>query len=102
MACAGLQGARCFADFIFVMKVRSCVHADLTIEIIKNGPYIVKGEVEMKDADGNIYRRPTSGPKQLPGQRFAGPPMAAGKSFSFGQAVFDGQDGFFVVEVGGR
>ena len=29
--------------------------ADVTIEIIKNGPYIVKGEVEMKDADGNAY-----------------------------------------------
>ena len=29
--------------------------ADVTIEIIKNGPYIVKGEVEMKDADGNRY-----------------------------------------------
>ncbi len=29
--------------------------ADVTIEIIKNGPYIVKGEVELKDADGNSY-----------------------------------------------
>ena len=29
--------------------------ADVTIDIIKNGPYIVKGEVEMKDADGNSY-----------------------------------------------
>lgn len=29
--------------------------ADVTIEIIRNGPYIVKGEVEMKDADGNSY-----------------------------------------------
>jgi hypothetical protein len=26
-----------------------------TIEVIKNGPYIVKGEVELKDADGNSY-----------------------------------------------
>jgi 3-phenylpropionate/trans-cinnamate dioxygenase ferredoxin subunit len=26
--------------------------ADVTIEVIKNGPYIVKGEVELKDADG--------------------------------------------------
>ncbi|MBA3832585.1 MAG: CDGSH iron-sulfur domain-containing protein [Chthoniobacterales bacterium] len=29
--------------------------ADATIEIIKNGPYIVKGEVELSDADGNAY-----------------------------------------------
>ena len=29
--------------------------ADVTIDIITNGPYIVKGEVEMKDADGNTY-----------------------------------------------
>ena len=29
--------------------------ADVTIEIIKNGPYIVKGEVELQDADGNSY-----------------------------------------------
>jgi hypothetical protein len=29
--------------------------ANVTIEIIKNGPYIVKGDVEMKDADGNSY-----------------------------------------------
>ena len=29
--------------------------ADVTIEVIKNGPYIVKGEVELKDADGNSY-----------------------------------------------
>ena len=29
--------------------------ADVTIDIIKNGPYIVKGEVEIKDADGNSY-----------------------------------------------
>ena len=29
--------------------------ADVTIEIIKNGPYIVKGEVEIKDADGKSY-----------------------------------------------
>ncbi|MEO7724639.1 MAG: CDGSH iron-sulfur domain-containing protein, partial [Chthoniobacterales bacterium] len=29
--------------------------ADVTIDIIKNGPLIVKGEVEMKDADGTTY-----------------------------------------------
>ena len=29
--------------------------ADVTIDIIKNGPLIVKGEVEMKDADGKTY-----------------------------------------------
>ena len=29
--------------------------ADVKIDIIKNGPYIVHGEVEMKDADGNSY-----------------------------------------------
>jgi 3-phenylpropionate/trans-cinnamate dioxygenase ferredoxin subunit len=29
--------------------------ADVTIEIIKNGPYIVTGRVELKDADGNAY-----------------------------------------------
>ena len=29
--------------------------ADVTIETIKNGPYIVKGEVELVDADGNRY-----------------------------------------------
>jgi len=29
--------------------------ADVTIELIKNGPYIVKGVVELKDAEGNSY-----------------------------------------------
>ena len=29
--------------------------ADVKIDIIKNGPYIVQGEVEMKDADCNSY-----------------------------------------------
>jgi 3-phenylpropionate/trans-cinnamate dioxygenase ferredoxin subunit len=29
--------------------------AEVTIHIIKNGPYIVKGEVELKDADENVY-----------------------------------------------
>ena len=29
--------------------------AEVTIETIRNGPYIVKGEVELKDADGNSY-----------------------------------------------
>src|SRR4051794_39027537 len=29
--------------------------AEVTIDIIKNGPYIVKGEVELKDANGNSY-----------------------------------------------
>ena len=28
---------------------------DVTIEIIKNGPYIVTGGTELKDADGNTY-----------------------------------------------
>ena len=29
--------------------------ADVTIDIIKNGPLIVKGDVELKDSDGNSY-----------------------------------------------
>ena len=29
--------------------------ADVTIDIIKNGPLIVKGEVELRDSDGNPY-----------------------------------------------
>ena len=29
--------------------------ATVTIETIKNGPYIVKGEVELIDADGNHF-----------------------------------------------
>ena len=29
--------------------------ADVTIEIIKNGPYIVNGRVDLKDADGHAY-----------------------------------------------
>jgi CDGSH-type Zn-finger protein len=29
--------------------------ADVTIEIIKNGPYIVTGPVELKDSEGNKY-----------------------------------------------
>src|SRR6266481_5162405 len=29
--------------------------ADVTIETIKNGPYIVKGAVELIDADGNAF-----------------------------------------------
>jgi len=29
--------------------------AEVTIETIMNGPYIVKGEVEMIDADGNHF-----------------------------------------------
>jgi CDGSH-type Zn-finger protein len=28
---------------------------DVTITIRKNGPYIVNGTVELKDADGNTY-----------------------------------------------
>ena len=28
---------------------------DVTIEVIKNGPYIVKGVVQLQDADGNVY-----------------------------------------------
>ena len=29
--------------------------ADVTIEMIENGPYIVTGQVELKDSDGNVY-----------------------------------------------
>lgn len=29
--------------------------AETSINIIKNGPYIVTGPVELKDADGNTY-----------------------------------------------
>ena len=29
--------------------------ADVTISIAKNGPFIVNGPVELKDADGNTY-----------------------------------------------
>lgn len=29
--------------------------AEVTIEIIKNGPYIVMGPAELKDAEGNAY-----------------------------------------------
>lgn len=29
--------------------------ADVTIDIIKNGPFIVNGTVELKDSDGNAY-----------------------------------------------
>ena len=29
--------------------------ADVTIEIIENGPYIVTGFVELKDAEENVY-----------------------------------------------
>lgn len=29
--------------------------ADVTINIIKNGPLIVNGPVELKDSDGNVY-----------------------------------------------
>ncbi len=29
--------------------------AEVTIEIIENGPYIVTGPVQLKDGDGNIY-----------------------------------------------
>ena len=29
--------------------------ADASIEIIKNGPYIVQGEVQLKDSEGNVY-----------------------------------------------
>lgn len=29
--------------------------ADVTIEIIKNGPFIVKGAVDLKDPDGKSY-----------------------------------------------
>jgi CDGSH-type Zn-finger protein len=29
--------------------------ADVTIEIIKNGPYIVTGGAELKDDGGNVY-----------------------------------------------
>ncbi len=29
--------------------------ADVIIDIIKNGPLIVKGAVELKDGEGNVY-----------------------------------------------
>ena len=29
--------------------------ADVTIDVVKNGPFIVNGAVELKDADGNAY-----------------------------------------------
>lgn len=29
--------------------------ADVTITVRKNGPYVVSGTVEVKDADGNVY-----------------------------------------------
>jgi 3-phenylpropionate/trans-cinnamate dioxygenase ferredoxin subunit len=29
--------------------------ADVTIDITRNGPFIVNGEVELKDSDGNVY-----------------------------------------------
>ncbi len=29
--------------------------ADVTIDIIKNGPLIVKGEVQLKDSEGKAY-----------------------------------------------
>ena len=29
--------------------------AEAIIETIKNGPYIVKGEFELRDAEGNVY-----------------------------------------------
>ena len=29
--------------------------AEVKIEIIENGPYIVTGELELKDSDGNVY-----------------------------------------------
>ncbi|MBF0569750.1 MAG: CDGSH iron-sulfur domain-containing protein [Candidatus Omnitrophica bacterium] len=28
--------------------------ADVTIQVLKNGPYLVKGPVELKDADGKV------------------------------------------------
>jgi CDGSH-type Zn-finger protein len=41
--------------FLFGQECKVAPMADVTIDIIKNGPYIVKGEVELKDADGNSY-----------------------------------------------
>lgn len=29
--------------------------ADVTIDVVKNGPFIVQGAVEMKDSAGNAY-----------------------------------------------
>src|SRR5947209_3391985 len=29
--------------------------AEVTIDVIKNGPYIIKGPVELKDSNGNSY-----------------------------------------------
>ena len=31
------------------------IMADVKIAVLKNGPYIVTGTVELKDADGNSY-----------------------------------------------
>ena len=38
------------AEFGYVTSM-----ADVIVEIIENGPYIVTGLVELKDGDGNIY-----------------------------------------------
>ena len=38
-------------SFVYVSYIADMV----TIETIKNGPYIVKGEVELMDADGNKF-----------------------------------------------
>ena len=29
--------------------------AEVTIDVIKNGPYIVKGEVQLRDSEGKIF-----------------------------------------------
>jgi 3-phenylpropionate/trans-cinnamate dioxygenase ferredoxin subunit len=42
-------------DFFFDAACETEPMADVTIEVIKNGPYIVKGVIELKDADGNSY-----------------------------------------------
>jgi len=42
--------------------------AQVTIETVRNGPYIVKGEVELIDADGNKF--PVEANGALPMRRF--------------------------------
>ena len=55
--CIGVSTARiapqavCFS----VGECNSGRMADVTIETIKNGPYIVSGEVELIDVDGNKF-----------------------------------------------
>ena len=47
-------GTSAFTTFSVSFK-SARLPAMVTIETIKNGPYIVKGEVELMDADGNRF-----------------------------------------------